>query len=44
MKCRISDCKNEAEYNYQYYSYPEYCKRHKNNQMIYKNENICVIL
>lgn len=44
MKCTISDCNIEAEYNYQYYSKPEYCKNHKNDLMIYKNENICVIL
>jgi len=44
MECMITECKNKPEYNYEYYSNPAYCRKHKNEQMVRKNENICVIL
>lgn len=44
MKCNTQECLNEAEYNYEYYSNPACCRKHKNSQMIYKTENACVIL
>ena len=37
-------CTNEAEYNYKYYSNPAYCRNHKNKQMVYKKQNICMIM
>lgn len=43
MKCIIPNCRNIAEYNYEYHYRSEYCAKHKNNQMSYKN-HICVIL
>ncbi len=45
MKC-IKNCSNEAEYNYIYYSNPAYCRKHKNDKMIYKSQMniICNIL
>jgi hypothetical protein len=45
MKC-ISDnkCNNIAEYNYEYYSNPAYCSKHKTKQMVRKTEMSCIIL
>ena len=42
MKC--INCRNEAEYNYEYYSNPAYCKKHKNEGMVYKKYDMCIIL
>ena len=44
MKCIIHNCNNIAEYNYNYYSRPAYCVKHKNNKMNIKSELICIIL
>lgn len=44
MKCVEYKCNNVAEYNYNYYSKPLYCSKHKNSQMNIKSEIICNIL
>ena len=43
-ECIIDNCNNIAEYNYNYYSRPAYCVKHKNNKMNIKSELICIIL
>lgn len=44
LKMKCINCSCEAEYNYEYYSNPAYCRKHKNQFMIYKTENTCCIL
>jgi hypothetical protein len=44
LKMKCEKCSNEAEYNYEYFSKPAYCRKHKNHFMIYKTDNICCIL
>ncbi len=44
MNCVKPTCRNIAEYNYEHYSNPAYCSKHKNSNMSYKREYNCIIL